>query len=58
MSSKIVSQILKILIQTGHNIFVLSVAFHKRYVQQEAPFLTKTTAMKSEIRFRKETIEN
>ena len=38
MSSKSVSQIFKILIQTGDNIFVLRGIFFSRYVQLKSSF--------------------
>ena len=42
MSSKSMSQIFKILFQTGDiDIFVLPGVFFSRYVQLKAPFLTK-----------------
>ena len=50
MNSKSVSQIFKILFQTGDiNIFVHCGIFFSRYVK--APFLTKKTAVKSETYF-------
>ena len=53
MSLKSVSQILKILPQTGYvNIFVLRGAFFSRYVQLKSSFLTKkTSAVESETHF-------
>ena len=60
MSSKIVSQIFKILFQSGNiNIFVFRGAFFNIYVQLKSPFLTeKTSAVKSETHFSREAIEN
>ena len=53
MSLKSVSQILKILPQTGYvNIFVLRGAFFSRYVQLKSSLLTKkTSAVESETHF-------
>ena len=52
MSSKSVSQILKILFQTGDsNIFVLRGALFSRYVQLKSSFYDEKTAVKSETRF-------
>ena len=60
MSSKSVSQIFKILFQTGDtNIFVLHGVFFSRYVQLKRSFLTKKkTVVKSETHFSREAIEN
>ena len=60
MNSKSVSQIFKILFQTGNiNIFVLRGVFFSRNVIEKAPFLTKkTSALKSETHFCREAIEN
>ena len=60
MSSKSVSQIFKILFQTGDiNIFVLCGAFFSRYVQLKSSFSDeKTPAVKSETLFSGEAIEN
>ena len=60
MSSKSVSQIFKILFQTGDiNIFVLPGVFFCRYVQLKAPFLTKkASVVKSETPFSREAIGN
>ena len=58
MNSKIVSQIFKILFQTGDiNIFVLRGFFLSRYVQLISSFSDEKTAVKSETRFRKEAIK-
>ena len=53
MSSKSLSQIFKILFQTGDiNIFVLRGVFFSRYVQLKSSFSDeKTSAVKSETRF-------
>ena len=61
MSSKRVSQIFKILFQTGDiNIFVLRGVFFSRYVRLKRSFpdKKKTSAMKSETYFSREAIEN
>ena len=60
MSSKSVSQIFKILFQTGDiNIFVLRGVFVSRYIQLESSFSDeKTLAVKYEAHFRREVIEN
>ena len=60
MSSKIMSQIFKILFQTGDiNIFVLRGVFFSRYVQLKSSFSDeKTSAVKSETYFSREAIEN
>ena len=60
MSSNSVSQIFKILFQTGDiNIFVLRGVFFSKYAQLKYPFLTKnTSAVKSETPFTRETVEN
>ena len=60
MSSKSLSQIFKILFQTGDiNIFVLHGTFFSRYVQLKGSFSDlKTSALKSETQFSRETIEN
>ena len=60
MSSKSVSQIFKILFQTGDiNIFVLRGVFFSGYVQLKPPFLTKkTSAVKSKTQFTRGAIEN
>ena len=61
MSSKIVSQIFKILFQPGYiNIFVLRGIFFSRYVQVKSSFSDKkkTSAVKSETEFSKEAVEN
>ena len=57
MSSKSVSQIFKILFQTGDNVFVLRGVFFSRYVQLKSSN-EKTSAMKSETHFSREAIEN
>ena len=53
MSSKSLSQIFKILFQTGNiNIFVLRGVFFSRYVQLKSSFSDeKTSAVKSDTRF-------
>ena len=58
MSSKSVSQIFKILFQTGDiNIFVLRGVFFSRYVQLKSSFSgEKTLAVKSETNFSREAI--
>ena len=61
MSSKSVSQIFKILFQTGDiNIFVLRGVFSSRYVRLKRyfPDKKKTSAVKSQTHFRREAIEN
>ena len=60
MSSKSVSQIFKILFQTGDiNILVPRGVFFSTCVQLKASFLTKkTSAVKSETYFSIEAIEN
>ena len=60
MSSKCVSQIFKILFQTGNiNIFVLRGVFFNGYVQKKYPFLTnKTSTVKSEAYFGREAVGN
>ena len=61
MSSKSVSQIFKILFQTGDiNIFVLRGVFFSRYIQlKKTPFLMKkTSVVKSETNLGREAIEN
>ena len=60
MSSKSLSQIFKILFQTGDiNIFVLRGVFFSRYIQLKSSFSDgKTSAVKSETHFSRETIEN
>ena len=61
MSSKIVSQIFKILFQPGYiNIFVLRGIFFSRYVQLKSSFSDKKkkSAVKSETEFSKEAVEN
>ena len=60
MSSKRVSQIFKILFQTGDiNIFVLCGVFYSRYVQLKSSFSDKKTlAVKSETHFSREAILN
>ena len=60
MKSKIVSQIFKILFQTGCiNLSVLRGAFFSRYVQLKNPFLMKkTSVVKYETQFSREAIEN
>ena len=60
MSSKSVSQIFKILFQTGDvNIFVLRGVFFSRYGQLNSSFSDKkTSAVKSETQFSREAIEN
>ena len=60
MSSKSVSQIFKILFQTGDiNIYFLRGVFFSIYVQLKSSFShEKTSAMKSEIHFCREAIEN
>ena len=61
VSSKSVSQIFKILFQTGDiNIFVFRGAFFSRYVQSKSSFSEekKTSAEKSEIQISREAIGN
>ena len=60
MSSKKVSQILKILFQAGDtNIFVHRGVFFGRYVRLKSFFLMKkASAVKSEAHFCREAIEN
>ena len=60
MSSKSVSQISKILFQTGDiNILVLRGVLFSTYIQLKNFFLTKkTSAVKSERHFSREAIEN
>ena len=61
MSSKIESQIFKILFQPGYiNIFVLRGIFFSRYVQLKSSFSDKKkkSAVKSETEFSKEAVEN
>ena len=60
MNSKSVSQIFKILFQTGDiNIFLLRGVFFSRYVQLKSSFSgKKTSAVKSETHFRRDAIEN
>ena len=60
MSSKSISQIFKILFQTGDiNIFVLRGVFFSRYVQLKSLFSNeKTSAVKSETHFSREATEN
>ena len=60
MSSKKVSQIFKILFQTGDiNILVLHGVFFSRYVQLKSSFPdVKTSVVKSETHFSREAIEN
>ena len=60
MSSKSVSQIFKILFQTGDvNIFVLLGVFFSTYVQLKRSFSDKKiSAVKSEIHFSREAIGN
>ena len=60
MSSKNVSQIFKILFQTGDiNIFVLRGVFFSRYVQLKSFFSNeKTSAVKSETEFGRQAIKN
>ena len=60
MSSKSVSQIFKILLQTGSiNIFVLRCVFFSRYIQLKNSFSdVKTSAVKSETHFSAEAIGN
>ena len=58
MSSRSVSQIFKILFQTGDiNSFVLHGVFFTRYVQPRRSFSDKKTSVKSETRFRREAIK-
>ena len=54
------SRIFKILFQTGDiKIFVLRGVFFSRYVKLKALFLTKkTSAVKSETRFSRQSIKN
>ena len=54
------SQIFKILLQTEDiNIFVLHGVFFYKYVQLKSSFSDKkTSALKSETRFRREALEN
>ena len=60
MSSKSVSQIFKILFQTGDiNIFVLRGVFFSRYVQLKSSFSDKkTSTLKFETNFCRKAIEN
>ena len=59
MSSKSVSQIFKILFQTGDiNIFVLRDVFFSRYVQLKSSFSEEKTAVKCETNFSREAIGN
>ena len=60
MNSKSVSQIFKILFQTGDiNIFLLRGVFFSRYVPLKSSFSgKKTSALKSETHFRRHAIEN
>ena len=59
MSSKSMSQIFKILFQTGDiNIFVLRSVFLSRYVQLKSSFSDKKTAMKFETHFSRQAIQN
>ena len=61
MSSKSMSQIFKIVFQTGDiNIFVLCDVFFSRYIQFNSSFSDekKTLAVKSEIPFSREAIES
>ena len=60
MSSKSVSQIFKILFQTGDiNIFVLRGIFFSRYVQLKSSFSDKkTSTLKFETNFCRKAIEN
>ena len=60
MSTKTVSQIFKILFQTGDiNIFVLRGVFSSRYAQLKSSFSDgKKKVVKSETRFSREAIEN
>ena len=59
MSSNSVSQLFKVLFQTGDiNIFILRGVFFSRYVQIKSSFLMKKTSVKSETHFSTETIEN
>ena len=59
MTSKSMSQILKILFQTGDiNIFVLRGVFFSRYVQLKSSFSDKkASAVKSETHFSRQAIE-
>ena len=59
MSSKSVSQIFKILFQTGDiNVFVLRGVFFSRYVQLKSSFSDKkVSAVKSETHFSRQAIE-
>ena len=57
MSSKSLSQIFKILFQTGDiNIFVPRGVFFSRYIQLKSSFSDGKTALKSETHFSRETI--
>ena len=60
MNSKSVSQIFKMLYQTGDiNIFILRGVFFSRYVQLKSSFSDeKKSAMKSETLYSTEAIEN
>ena len=60
MSAKNISQIFKVLLQTGDiNIFVLRGVFFSRYVELKSSFsFEKTSAVKSETQFSREAIEN
>ena len=60
MSSKNVSQIFKILFQTGDiSIFVLRGVFFSRYLQLKSSFSDEQiSAVKSETQFSREAIEN
>ena len=59
MSSKIVSQIFKILFQTGDiNIFVLRGVFFSRYVQLKSSFSAEETSLvESETHFSREAMK-
>ena len=61
MNLKCVSQIFKILFQTGHiNVFDVLSVFFSRYVRLRSSFPDekKPSAVKSEIHFSTEAIEN
>ena len=60
MSSKNVSQIFKILFETGDiNVFVIRGVFFSRYVQLKSFFSNeKTSAVKSETEFSRQAIKN
>ena len=59
MRSKSVSQIFTILFPTGDiNIFVLQDVFFSRYAQLKSSFSNEKTAVKSEMHFNRDAIQN